>query len=109
MAFPPHPSLTAMDWVSTPKRMNDMTEKLIEGRRAKRMMVAAWAGAILVLCGVALFLIKGATVEYVDAQGILHENFWMIGMGWILILLGVLVTVVNLAVNHLHKKKTASR
>ena len=97
MAFPPHPSLTAMDGVSTPKRMNDMTEKLIEdgseGRRAKRMMVAAWAGAILVLCGVALFLIKGATVEYVDAQGILHENFWMIGVGWILILLGVLVTV----------------
>ena len=28
MAFPPHPSLTAMDGVSTPTRMNDMTEKL---------------------------------------------------------------------------------
>ncbi len=105
----------SLDWLilGGDDKMNDMTEKLIEdgseGRRAKRMMVAAWAGAILVLCGVALFLIKGATVEYVDAQGILHENFWMIGVGWILILLGVLVTVVNLAVNHLHKKKTASR
>lgn len=103
----------SLDWLilGGDNNMNDMTEKLIEdgseGRRAKRNVIAAWAGAVLVLAGAALFLIKSESVEYVDAQGFLHENFWMVGLGWILILLGILVTVINLVVNNLHKKNQA--
>lgn len=56
----------SLDWLilGGDNNMNDMTEKLIEdgseGRRAKRNVIAAWAGAVLVLAGAVLFLIKSA-------------------------------------------------
>jgi hypothetical protein len=90
--------------------MNDMAEKLIddgsEGKRAKRNMAASLSGAILVIAGVLLFLIKGASVEYVDEAGILHENFWMIGIGWLLIFAGIITLAVNLVLNLRSRKKT---
>lgn len=90
--------------------MNDMAEKLIddgnEGKRAKRNMAASLSGAILVIAGVLLFLIKGARVEYVDEAGILHENFWMIGIGWLLIFAGIITLAVNLILNLRSRKKT---
>ena len=63
-------------------------------------------GAILVIAGVLLFLIKGASVEYVDEAGILHENFWMIGIGWLLIFAGIITLAVNLILNLRSRKKT---
>lgn len=92
------------------EKMNDMAEKLIddgsEGKRAKRNMAASLSGAILVIAGVLLFLIKGASVEYVDEAGILHENFWMIGIGWLLIFAGIITLAVNLVLNLRSRKKT---
>ena len=88
--------------------MNDMAEKLIddgsEGRRAKRNMAASLSGAGLVIAGVLLFLMKGASVEYIDAAGVLHENFWMIGIGWLLIFAGIVTLTVNM-IRNLHSRK----
>ena len=90
------------------EKMNDMAEKLIddgsEGRRAKRNMAASLSG--LVIAGVLLFLMKGASVEYIDAAGILHENFWMIGIGWLLIFAGIVTLTVNMILNLCSRKKT---
>lgn len=90
------------------EKMNDMAEKLIddgsEGRRAKRNMAASLSGAGLVIAGVLLFLMKGASVEYIDAAGILHENFWMIGIGWLLIFAGIVTLTVNM-IRNLHSRK----
>ncbi|MDY4681933.1 MAG: helix-turn-helix domain-containing protein [Lachnospiraceae bacterium] len=90
------------------EKMNDMAEKLIddgsEGRRAKRNMAASLSGAGLVIAGVLLFLMKGASVEYIDAEGILHENFWMIGVGWLLIFAGIVTLTVNM-IRNLHSRK----
>ena len=92
------------------EKMNDMAEKLIddgsEGRRAKRNMAASLSGAGLVIAGVLLFLMKGASVEYIDAAGVLHENFWMIGIGWLLIFAGIVTLTVNMIRNLHSRKKT---
>lgn len=92
------------------EKMNDMAEKLIddgsEGRRAKRNMAASLSGASLVIAGVLLFLMKGASVEYIDAEGVLHENFWMIGVGWLLIFAGIVPLTVNMIRNLHNRKKT---
>lgn len=92
------------------EKMNDMAEKLIddgsEGRRAKRNMAASLSGAGLVIAGVLLFLMKGASVEYIDAAGVLHENFWMIGIGWLLIFAGIVTLTVNMIRNLHNRKKT---
>lgn len=92
------------------EKMNDMAEKLIddgsEGRRAKRNMAASLSGAGLVIAGVLLFLMKGASVEYIDAAGVLHENFWMIGIGWLLIFAGIVTLTVNMILNLCSRKKT---
>lgn len=90
------------------EKMNDMAEKLIddgsEGRRAKRNMAASLSGAGLVIAGVLLFLMKGASVEFIDAAGVLHENFWMIGIGWLLIFAGIVTLTVNM-IRNLHSRK----
>ena len=90
------------------EKMNDMAEKLIddgsEGRRAKRNMAASLSGAGLVIARVLLFLMKGASVEYIDAAGVLHENFWMIGIGWLLIFAGIVTLTVNM-IRNLHSRK----
>lgn len=74
---------------------NAMAEKLIrdggENRRAHMKMVAAVAGALLMIAGAACFVIKGMSVEYIDSSGILHENFFLLPIGWALIIAGAAV------------------
>lgn len=73
--------------------MNNMTEKVIkdgsETRRAKYNMISAVTGGVLLLIGVMLLVIKGMSVEYVDAHGILHENFFLIPLGFLCIFCGL--------------------
>ena len=64
------------------KEMTNMAEKLIndgsETRRAKMNLISISIGAVLFLMGVGCLLIKSVSVEYIDAQGFLHENFFLI-------------------------------
>ncbi len=74
--------------------MNNMTEKIIkdgsETRRAKYNMVSSILGAILIVIGIILFLVKGMSVEYIDEQGMLHENFFLIPIGFLCLFSGAI-------------------
>lgn len=74
--------------------MNNMTEKIIkdgsETRRAKYNMVSSILGAFLIVIGIILFLVKGMSVEYIDEQGMLHENFFLIPIGFLCLFSGAI-------------------
>ena len=71
---------------------NNMTEKLIhdgsEVRRAQINLITICIGASLLIMGVGCILIKTFSVEYVDANGFLHENFFLLPTGFLLIFCG---------------------
>ena len=72
--------------------MNNMTEKVIrdgsETRRARFNMITTLIGGSFLLIGVMLLVIKGMSVEYIDAEGILHENFFLIPTGFLCMFCG---------------------
>lgn len=72
--------------------MNNMTEKLIkdgsETRRAKFNMISICVGFALLLLGVACLAIKASSVEYIDASGMLHENFFLLPISFMFFLGG---------------------
>jgi transcriptional regulator with XRE-family HTH domain len=82
------------DLIKGGQDMNEVEEKLVrdgsENRRAKMNMKAAIAGAVMAALGVMLWLIKGMTPEYIDEQGILHEAFFLLPLGFLLIAAGVI-------------------
>ncbi len=67
-------------------QMNNMTQKIIndgsETKRAKYNMITISVGTGLLLIGMMLLVIKGLSVEYIDAEGFLHENFFLIPLGF---------------------------
>lgn len=71
---------------------NNMTEKLIhdgsEVRRAQLDMITVCVGASLLIMGIGCILIKAFSVEYIDANGYLHENFFLLPIGFLLIFCG---------------------
>lgn len=75
--------------------MNNMTQKLIqdgsETRRAHDNMITTLVGAFLLITGIACFLVKANSVEYIDSQGILHENFYLIPIGYLLTVTGGII------------------
>ena len=74
--------------------MNNMTEKVIrdgsETRRARFNMITTLIGGSFLLIGVMLLVIKGMSVEYIDAEGILHENFFLIPTGFLCMFCGLI-------------------
>ncbi|ALR99943.1 XRE family transcriptional regulator [Enterococcus silesiacus] len=79
--------------------VNNMTEKLIKDtsktRRAKLNMITTLIGAFLLLFGCACLFIKANSVEYIDASGILHENFYLLPIGFLFIFSGLVVFLVT--------------
>lgn len=76
------------------KGENSMKEKVIrdgsETRRAKYNMISTVAGGVLLLMGIFCFFVKAASVEYIDADGFLHENFFLIPIGYLFLLSGII-------------------
>lgn len=76
---------------------NNLTEKLIkdgsETRRAKLNLVSVCIGTMLLIMGAGCILIKANSVEYIDANGILHENFFLLPIGFLFLFSGVLTFV----------------
>lgn len=74
--------------------MNNITEKVIkdgsETRRAKFNMITSIIGGVLLCIGILLLVIKGMSVEYIDASGILHENFFLVPIGFMCIFCGLI-------------------
>jgi transcriptional regulator with XRE-family HTH domain len=77
----------------------EMTDKLIndasETKRAKFNFWSALIGGGLMVIGFICFLIKANSVEYVDKQGFLHENFYLLPLGYLFLLSGLLVILVS--------------
>ena len=61
---------------------NNMTAKLIKDgsdtRRAKLNLSSIFIGAVLLLMGIGCITIQAFSVEYTDAAGYLHENFFLL-------------------------------
>ena len=78
--------------------VNVMTDKLVrdgsENRRAKMNMISTIVGGVLMIRGLMCLIIKAFSVEYIDASGILHENFFLLPVGFLFIFSGVLVIIV---------------
>ena len=92
--------------------LNNMTQKLIddmgETKRAKIYFKTLIAGFASVVFGIALLVIKGLSVEYIDAGGILHENFFLLPIGFMFIFMGLTVVVVSYAIrliNYIRSRK----
>ncbi|XZH18516.1 DUF3955 domain-containing protein (plasmid) [Clostridium perfringens] len=70
----------------------NMTKKLIkdgsETRLVKMNMVIIIIASFLLLIGLACLIVKGISVEYVDFNGDLHENFFLIPIGLLFIFSG---------------------
>ena len=84
-----------------------MADKLVkdgsENRRARMNMISTIVGGILMLMGLMCLIIKAFSVEYIDASGILHENFFLLPVGFLFIFSGVLVIIVT-CVSYIVKK-----
>lgn len=89
-----------------------MKEKLIqdgsENKRAQMYMASNAIGLAFCLLGLAAILLKGFTVEYVDAAGVLHENFFLLPLGFGLIGIGILTVWVGLFYYWKNWKKTGN-
>ncbi|GHV97004.1 DUF3955 domain-containing protein [Lactobacillus nasalidis] len=85
----------------------EMTDKLIkdgsETRRAKFNFFSSLIGGFLLLIGLICFVIKANSVEYIDKQGILHENFYLLPLGYLFLFSGLTVIMVS-GVTYLFKK-----
>lgn len=79
--------------------MNNMTEKLIkdgsETRKAKMNLISIIIGATLLLFGVTFILIKATSVEYIDTEGFLHKNFFLLPIGFFFIFSGLVTFAVT--------------
>ena len=48
-------------------------------------------GTILLLVGAACIAVKAQTGEYLDAHGVLHENFFLLPVGFVLMTAGAVI------------------
>ncbi|MDD3393849.1 MAG: DUF3955 domain-containing protein [Clostridia bacterium] len=81
------------------ENMNNMTEKLLkdgsETRRAKMNLISIIVGTALLCIGVACILIKANSVEYIDSAGFLHENFFLLPIGFFFMFSGIVTFTVT--------------
>ena len=79
--------------------VNNMTDKLIkdgsETRRARFNLITALLGTLLLILGLTCFLIKATSVEYIDAAGTLHENFYLLPIGFLFLFAGIVLFIIT--------------
>lgn len=81
------------------REMNDITKKIIndgsKNKRAKLNLYSVLVGSFLLLIGIICFIIKANSIEYIDEEGFLHENFFLIPIGFLFLLIGTIVILVS--------------
>lgn len=96
-------SISLDDLILGDKNMNDIEKKIIndgsENKRAKMTLISTIIGAFLMIMGLLLFFVKSQAIEYIDEFGILHENFFLIPMGYLFLLTGLIVIIFNMMKN----------
>ena len=53
--------------------------------------ISGIAGLLSLAAGIVCFIVKMCSEEYVDAAGILHEHFFLLPLGWALLLAGIVL------------------
>lgn len=78
--------------------MNNMNEKPMQdasdSRRAQLHMVILGIGTLFLILGFVCFLLKAITVEYIDVNGMIHENFFLLPIGFTFIFCGLMTFVI---------------
>ncbi len=62
----------------------------------RKRRVSVLAGVLLVIMGIALFLVKNR-LEYIESDDILHEYFFLVPIGYLMIVSGLVISVVSCA------------
>ena len=79
------------------KKMNKIEQILInDGKRTREKkfnMVTTIIGSAFIILGIIFFLISGASVSYIDSSGILHENIFLIPLGYLSLFVGILIII----------------
>ena len=70
----------------TTGEQNDMADKLIrdgsEGRWMRMSLAMSIVGAVLIVVAAVLAVVAENSVSYVDASGMLHEDFWLVPVSY---------------------------
>lgn len=85
-----------------------MTRKIIHDGsdtiRARYHMISAMIGVFLLISGIGCFVIRACSVEYIDEAGFLHENFFLVPIGYLLILAGILCMISVALLRFMHRR-----
>ena len=107
-------SVSLDDLILGGSTMNNLTEKLIkdgsETRRAKMNLISIAIGGIFLCFGISCIFLKAVSVEYIDTQGILHENFFLLPVGFLCLFCGF-ITFLTIGIRNIFcriKKKFCS-
>ncbi|MFD1411087.1 DUF3955 domain-containing protein [Lapidilactobacillus gannanensis] len=73
-----------------------MKQKLMRDGSQMRQLRLRIISLILLVLGGGCFLISGLIGSYVDSQGILHEPFFLIPLGYLLLAIGIIGLLINL-------------
>lgn len=97
-------SLSLDELILGGKNMNDITKKLIndgsENKRTKMNLTLTIIGSILLLLGILCIIIKGLSVEYIDEEGFLHENFFLLPIGFLFIFSSI-ITFLSMGIKNI--------
>lgn len=79
------------------KKMNKIEQILInDGKRtrAKKFnMVTTIIASVFIILGIIFFLISAISVSYIDRSGVLHENFFLVPLGYLSLFVGILIII----------------
>lgn len=85
--------------LNKPEQLNNITQKLIsdgkKGNKLRRYAISWLVGIFLLLIGFLCFFIKAISVEYIDKNGILHENFFLLPIAYLFIFAALIVFIVT--------------
>lgn len=88
---------------------NDMADKLIrdgsEGRWMRMSLAMSLVGAMLIVVAVVLAVVAENSVSYVDASGMLLEDFWLVPVGYACAAAGMLVLLANFVAQLRRRKR----
>ena len=72
----------------------------------KRNLILIMIAIFCLIDGILCFVLKAATVEYIDLQGVIHENFFFLPIVYILIFISIILSTIAI-VNKTKKSKTS--
>lgn len=97
------------DMTRTTGEQNDMADKLIrdgsEGRWMRMSLAMSIVGAVLIVVAAVLAVVAENSVSYVDASGMLHEDFWLVPVSYACAAAGVLVVLANFVAQLRRRKR----